>query len=280
MNGSVKHIFVGGSLRSGTSLLQKVICSSTDTNPFINGCRYLTDQLGVYAQYIGVDNLYIDDYFGNTSKFREFTKGVIENILAETWACTGRPDALVLKSPEMSFYIPHLADLLPGAKFVISVREPKDTITSMIKVGERQRKDKLTTNHARIGRNIDALCTMFNNYYLPTLKNLEVEGLNLKKRVLFVKYEDIVCRPDETLAKVSRFCGISVGRLPESGDWRVSKCTEKISRHVKWRTYVTDLSSKPISKDSIGAYKSVLTAAECATVDDRCQAIRKTFDYP
>ena len=280
MNASVKHIFVGGSLRSGTSLLQKVICSSTDTNPFINGCRYLTDQLSVYAKYIGSDNLFIDDYFGNTDKFRNFTKGVIENILAETWACTGRPDALVLKSPEMSFYIPHLAHLLPGAKFVISVREPKDTITSMIKVGERQRKDKLKTNLVRVGRNIDILCTMFNNYYLPTLKNLEVEGLNLKKRVLFVKYEDIVSRPDETLAKISRFCGISVGRLPVSGDWRVSKSTEKISRHIKWRTYITDLSSKPISSDSVDTYKSVLTPAECATVDDRCQSIRNTFDYP
>ncbi len=121
---------------------------------------------------------------------------------------------------------------------------------------------------------------MFNNYYLPTLKNLEVEGLNLKKRVLFVKYEDIVSRPDETLAKVCQFCGISVGRLPESGDWRVSKSTEKISRHVKWRTYITDLSSKPMSSDSVDTYKSVLTPAECATVDDRCQSIRNTFDYP
>lgn len=280
MNASVKHIFVGGSLRSGTSLLQKVICSSTDTNPFINGCRYLTEQLDIYARYIGSDKLYIDDYFGDTDKFRDFTKDIIDNILTETWACTGRPDALVLKSPEMSFYIPHLADLLPGAKFVLSVREPKDTITSMIKVGERQRKDGLTTNLTRIGRNIDALCTMFNNYYIPTLKNLEVKSLNLKNRVLFVKYEDLVSRPDETHAKVSRFCGISVGRLPESGDWRVSKNTEKISRHVKWRTYVSDLSSKPISKDRIGAFRSVLTTAECATVDDRCRSIRKTFDYP
>ncbi len=87
-------------------------------------------------------------------------------------------------------------------------------------------------------------------------------------------------RSERRLATVSRFCGISVGRLPESGDWRVSKNTEKISRHVKWRTYITDLSSKPISSDSVDNYKSVLTPAECATVDDRCQSIRNTFDYP
>lgn len=279
MNVSVKHIFVGGALRSGTSLLQKVICSSTDTNPFINGCRYLTDHLRLYAHYISTDNLYIDDYFGNTDRLRDFTKGLIENILAETWACTGRPNVLVLKSPELSLYLPQLADLLPGAKFVMSMREPKDTITSMLKVGERQKKDRVNTYLTRAGRNIDVLCNMYNNHYIPTLKNLEVEGSNLKNRVLFVKYEDVVSCSDETLARVSQFCSISLGRFAESGDWRISKSTEKISRHALWRTYLTDLSFKPISKDSIGAYKSVLTAAECATVDNRCQSIRKMFKY-
>lgn len=64
----------------------------------------MTDHLRLYANYIETDNLYIDDYFENTDRLGDFTKGLIENILAETWACTGRPNVLVLKSPELSIY--------------------------------------------------------------------------------------------------------------------------------------------------------------------------------
>ena len=266
-------------MRSGTSLLQQVICTSVDTNPFINGCRYLTGQLELYVKYVGSDSLYIDDYFENKSKFKAFTKSIIESILSETWACNGRPNALVLKNPELSIYIPWLADLLPDAKFVMSVREPKDTITSMIKVGERQKKDGINSFLANVGSNIDVLSNTYNNYYAPTLKNLKTEGLNLERRVLFVRYEDTVNRPDEMIAKLSRFCGISPGRLPEDGDWEKSSSTKKISQHARWRTYLTELSSKPISNKSIGSYETVLSAADCAKVDERCRAIREAFKY-
>lgn len=279
MNTPVNYIFVSGVMRSGTSLLQQIICTSKDTNQFINACRYLTGQLALYAQYSGSDSLFNDDYFENKDEFRAFTISMIEKFLAGAWACNGRPNTLVLKNAELVMYIPLLADLLPTAKFVISVREPKDTITSMLKVGERQRKARQATNFARIGYNIDALCTMFNNNYAPVLKNLKTEGLNLENRVLFVRYEDMVSQPDETVANVSRFCGISPGLLPKDGSWERSNSTKKISQHAKWRTYVTGLSSGPISTDSIGFYESVLSAADCAKVDERCNVIRKTFNY-
>ena len=279
MNTPINHIFVGGVMRSGTSLLQQVICTSKDTNQFINACRYLTGQLALYSQYSGGDSVFNEDYFENKGEFRAFTISIIEKFLAGAWACNGRPNTLVLKNAELIMYIPLLADLLPDAKFVISVREPKDTITSMIKVGERQRKARLATYFARTGRNIDALCAMFNNNYVPILKNLKTEGLNLDNRVLFVRYEDLVNRPDETAANVSRFCGISPGLLPKDGDWEKSSNTGKISQHAKWRTYITELSSRPISADSIGSHKSVLSAAECARIDEQCKAIRDIFKY-
>jgi hypothetical protein len=279
MNSSVKHIFVGGVMRSGTSLLQRVICTSDDTNSFINGCRYLTGQLELYVRYAGPDSLFIDDYFENKKEFRDFTQSIIEHILYETWACNGRPNALVLKNPELSLYIPWLADLLRDAKFVMSVREPKDTITSMIKVGRRQKNEAIDSFLANVGSNIDVLCDTFNNYYEPTLRSLKTPGLNLESRVLFVRYEDTVNRPEDTIAAVSRFCGISPGLLPKDGACEKSSNTEKISQHAKWRTYLTELSSQPISADSIGSYGSVLSAADCVTIDERCKAFRKVFKY-
>ncbi|NIA68785.1 sulfotransferase [Pelagibius litoralis] len=44
-------ILVVGAMRSGTTLLQQILCSSPESNPFVHGCRYLTSQIAIYAQY-------------------------------------------------------------------------------------------------------------------------------------------------------------------------------------------------------------------------------------
>src|SRR3546814_14974745 len=61
---SFRLIFVAGSMRSGTTLLQQLLCTSPAANPFVHGCRYLVSHLGVYANYAGADRLYVDDYLG------------------------------------------------------------------------------------------------------------------------------------------------------------------------------------------------------------------------
>lgn len=266
-------------MRSGTTLLNQVICTSPDTNPLINGCRYLTGQLELYARYTGTDSLFIDDYFADQSGFREFTKSIILDFLTEAWRKNGQPGALVLKNPELSFYVPLLAGLLPDAMFVMSVREPKDTIASMIKVGRKQKKAGIDSFLARACGNITALCRTYNSYYNPVMKNMSTNVMNLGNRVLFVRYEDLVDTPDDTNTRVCRFCGIRPGKIPENGSWERSSNTEKIKHHSRWRTYLTDLSSSPVSASSIGSYESVLNDRDCARIDNQCKAIRKEFNY-
>lgn len=278
-----KTIFVGGVMRSGTSLLHQVICTSPDANPYINSCRYLTDQLTLYARYSGGDSLFVDDYFADRETFRAFTIGILDGILQAAWQTNGRPKALVLKNVELTVQVPLLAGLLPEARFVLSVREPKDVAASMIKVGEKQRQAGLDTFLVRAGagRAIDALCDTINGYYAPTLRALQDgDGDDgLKDRVLFVRYEDTVTTPDETAARVFQFCDITPGRLPEDGDWRRSGHTGKIAEHARWRTYLTDLSAKPVSAAHVGAHGAVLSPDEAARIDERCRGLRKTFGY-
>ena len=91
-------IFVGGVMRSGTSLLHQVICTSPDANPYINSCRYLTDQLILYARYRSDDSLFVDDYFADADAFRAFTVRILDEILDAAWQVNGRPQALALKN--------------------------------------------------------------------------------------------------------------------------------------------------------------------------------------
>src|SRR3546814_5975830 len=111
----------------------------------------------VYTNYAGADRLYVEDYLCGPKGLFDFTIELLDRLLQETHTRLGQPEALVLKSPELSTYFPHAADLFPEARFVISVRDPKDTIASMIEVGERHRRSGVNSFLAAAGRNIDAL---------------------------------------------------------------------------------------------------------------------------
>src|SRR3546814_18127688 len=132
-------------MRSGTTLLQQILCASPAANSFIHGCRYLVSQIGVYAQYAGPDRLFIDDYLGGPQGLFDFTKDLLDRMLQKTHQRSGRPAALVLKSPELATSFPHAAVLLPAARFVISVRDPMDTTAPMIYVSEKHRQPPATS---------------------------------------------------------------------------------------------------------------------------------------
>src|SRR3546814_17852187 len=126
-------------MRSVTTLLQQLLCTSPAANPFVHGCRYLGSHRGVYANYAGADRIYVDDYLGGPKGLFDFTKELLARLLRETHTRLGQQEALVLKSPELSTYFPHAAELFPEARFVNSVGDPKDPTASTIEVGARAR---------------------------------------------------------------------------------------------------------------------------------------------
>ena len=267
-------------MRSGTTILQKVICLSPDVNPFGYGARYLMEQMQLYIRFAGIDSVFIKDFFGDVDGFKSFNKDLVDRIYNEAWSTAGRPTALVLKSPELSFIIPETLEILgASARFVFSVREPKDTIASMMRAGERQRKAQLGTMLARMGRDIDSLCKVYNRAYEPTLRHLDSSRSRLWNRFLFTKYEDLVANPEHTQSQIYAFCEINSAPISAEGKWRVSGETAEIADHPKWSTYLTDLSDRPISASSIGNHKSIFTQSECARIERNCKIVRDFFGY-
>lgn len=277
---SPKFILVGGCWRTGTSLTQQVICSSPDTNPFINECQYLADQLRIYARFIGKDSIFVDDYFDSTESYQNFTKSIIEKFLLNTYLHLNSPKILVLKNPGITAILPHVAALLPGTRFVICVRDPKDTIASVIEVSERQKQNDVVSFFTTTGRDIGKLCNAYNSHYVSTIHSLKKDTTDLRKRVLFIRYEDLINETSKTVAGLSRFCGVSLDRFDKNAPRQTATDAGKIAQHPHWGAYLTDLSGKPISGNSIGKYKSVLTPEEASEIDERCAGMRQMFKYP
>ncbi|GAB4393432.1 MAG: hypothetical protein Tsb0032_12820 [Kiloniellaceae bacterium] len=267
-------------MRSGTSLLQHVLCSSPDANPFIHGSRYLTSQIGVFAQYAGKDSLYVKDYLGGREELVAFSRDIVDRLLAETHRRLGAPKHLVLKNPELSSYLPQAELLMPQARFVISLRDPKDTIASMIGVGEKHRQSGVVSFLARAGRDIRQLCNSYSGFYIPVLRVLQAGG-GLEQRVCFSAYEDLISETEKSVARLSEFCAIplSLEHLASEAGWRSNFDGEadELSRHPHWSAYLTELSGGPISQASIGRYRDVLSDAEAAEVDRRCGELYRSL---
>ena len=274
-------IFVAGAMRSGTTLLHQVLCSSPAANPFVHGCRYLTSQIAIYAQYAGADRLYVPDYLGDAEGLFDFTKDILDRLLSQTHERLGRPQWLVLKNPELSRLIPQAALLMPDARFVVSVRDPKDTIASMIRVGEKHRESKVNSFLAGAGRNIQALCGSYRQFYVPLLSAIQGDQTELRKRSFFVSYESLIGDTERTIARLSEFCQLPLSTPPggEEVNWRSKVDGDELAGDPHWSAYVTELSGGPISAASIGRFREVLSEAEVEEIDRRCADLSRAFGY-
>ena len=276
----VRPIYVCGAMRSGTTLLQRLVCLSPDANILASAARYLTEQIRIYAKFAKRDSLYIEDHIGDSEAFKAFTQDLVDRVLRRAWSLAGEPSALVLKSAELSMFVPETQNVLgTKARFLFSVREPKDTIASSLRVGERQREAGVVTALSKAGRNIDGLCDLYNAAYLPLLSTVSNPDSPLRSRVFFARYEDLTKTPDLLLDQICGFCEIAPAAIPTDGPWPASDSMAKLAEHPMWRTFMTELSGQGVSGASVGRHKAVLTPEECERVDDKCRVVAEFFKY-
>lgn len=272
-------VFVAGCLLSGTRLLNRVICTAPGANHLIDECRYLTAQLQLYARFVRQDGPAIEHYFTDKRQFAAFTRQVVERFLVQAHARLDAPDVLVLENPALSFFVPHLAAFFPATRFVLSVREPKDTIASMLQVYERHKQDKVDSYFTRTGRNVATLSAVYNNHYIPTFRGFDVDGLDLRNRVLFVRYEDLIRKTADVAAELGRFCGLSLDPSDANTETPAAEPADAAARQAAWSAFLAGLADAPALEDSIGGHASVLTEDEAAEVERACEDTRKLFRY-
>ena len=267
-------------MRSGTTLLHQIVCLSPDTHPFISEGQYLTVQLGVYANFLGERRVYVDDYFGGPAGLKNFTKDIIERFIKTAWNTLDKPAVLAMKNPELAFYFPLLAEFYPAARFLLAVRDPKDTLASMIAVQERQSQDGGGGGFlSESGRDIERLCTSYRSHYRPVLEAIKQGKQDMANRTLFVRYEDVVLKTEDVLSQLKKFCSLSFADAAIDHGWRMRHDFSAIKNDERWGAYLTKLHGQPISAESIGHYKTVLTEKEAAFVDEFLAPERKSFRY-
>ncbi len=245
-----QFIVIAGPPRSGTTLLNRILCSSMECSPVVPECSFLTKQIEMYAHTI----LFADEerfscYYGNRQVFYEIFRKSF-NLHLECLLKT-RPDIakynhIILKDPLLSLYLKYAIDIFPDdTRFIITIRNPLGVIASIKNVVRKQKKKwELELRAADIF-----------NYYHQIVLFLNEN----KKNVYFIKYEDIV---ERKLSDLEKYVGFNIDGLIDND--------KKICIWDKSDPFYTLLNDADISQERILSWRTELS-------DDEIIYIKRSF---
>ena len=180
-----KNIFILGTPRSGTTLIESIIASN--------------DEVTSGGELLSAFKL-IDEFVNNKedSKLDVFVKNFREQYLAKTDFLRGDYNLIVDKLPENFLFIGYLLKLLPGAKIIRTFRNPWDVAISLY-------KQRYVTNipYSASFFNLGVFMSNFEAVNLYWNKNIQAE-----KNILDIRYEDLINDTDFYQQKIYDFLEI------------------------------------------------------------------------
>ena len=180
-----KNIFILGTPRSGTTLIESIIASN--------------DEVTSGGELLSAFKL-IDEFVNNKedSKLDVFVKNFREQYLAKTDFLRGDYNLIVDKLPENFLFIGYLLKLLPGAKIIRTFRNPWDVAISLY-------KQRYVTNipYSASFFNLGVFMSNFEAVNLYWNKNIQAE-----KSILDIRYEDLINDTDFYQQKIYDFLEI------------------------------------------------------------------------
>ena len=265
----MSKFFVGGSPRSGTTLLHLLLCRDNETNKPTLESGYFRILFHAYSQAKQEFDRHTKHYFDDRRDLWNFHRSIISLFLKRT--AKRFPDSrhLVFKETNFSKYFPDILELIPDSYFFLTVRDPRDAVASMIRVGERhkQKGEYLGFQES----NIRTLCNHYRSFYIAPVS---CKAKFFKDRLFVSKYEELVTEPDRVLDRLRRFSGLEL-KIDSSRDLDDGGFDAR-SNYGLW---ATELFGKKISSERIGKYRDVLTDDDVKEINRNCEDIYRIFGY-
>lgn len=269
------YIFVGGSQRTGTSIAQQMLCQLPSANPYVYEASFLRLLVSCYTEPRNNFNNNHASYFEDVQSLRRFCSGVVHAFLENAQRRLNNCEHLILKEPHLTLYWPYLYELVPKAKFLMMVRDPRDAIASMVSVGERQKA--LGQKYLFADRDIPQMCNHFLSFYKPAF-GVETEAF--RNQLAVVHYEELVGDPGQTMRDIANFTGLPFDQIDTSAHPEHGHVTnDQITSDSVYSPWATEVSGKKLSKGRVGNYANVLTDAEIAEVEENCSDFFGWFGY-
>lgn len=275
----MSYIFVGGSQRSGTTLLAQSLCSGEETNPYFGESGSLRILMQLHRHMtVRFDEETVFS-FGTRERKEAYVATCVNSFLQETLAAQSPATSLVLKEPHLTMFFPSLWLLVPSAKFVIVVRDPRDIVASMLRVGEKLQEQG--EQHLFNSGDIVKIAESIPPFYLPSLR-FGKENPAFRKAVRYVKYETFLAEPNAIMDDLRKFTGLSTEKFdPAAGPARVhATATQKASNNDRLAPWITEaMNGQPLDTTNIGKHTEMLTKSQIRAVEEAIPDLMKKFSY-
>lgn len=259
-------IFVGGSMRAGTTLVQRLLCTAPDVNDWVPEVHVLRDLITLYRHSMSRRARAREPFFDSTRECADYFARCLDNLLRIVRDRHNPNGKLVLKNPELTRYFSELLQLHPTVRFVIVVRDPRDVVASMKVVAERAKAAGEALPMPEMSNGIEGMATLYLQYYRNVIASPLVHEPD---RLIFVRYEDIVAETATTVAKLSLWSGLEL--QPEA--------IARSAAGDDGTVFGASLYGKHISTDSIGNFRTRLDPTETAAVESATSNFMETFGY-
>ncbi|MES2264441.1 MAG: sulfotransferase [Pseudomonadota bacterium] len=247
-------IFVTGVMRSGTTILQRIVAHSLSTDYIRQECslRIPVESFQVLERHQAYAPMERADY---VEQYQRFLSGLLATMRGRIGG------ELVLKDPLALNTLLACHELMPRTKFIISIRNPMSTAASIYRVRNRQRQQGKSSfiapmDFGDIVEYIARLCDI-------------IISLREKDNVCMVKYEELVGRDPTALARLGSFIGASVKLdLPDDS-------AAYDPEHAFW----TPESGQELLTSSLDKYQAELSTDETALVASKLARFNALFAY-
>jgi Sulfotransferase family len=265
-NGSadaMQVVLIGGAQRSGTTLLQTLLANALAT-PVLPEAHILCDLLAAFKRAKSTPRK-TQHYYRTDGDLLAFFQDCVNRHIADLTRTVGAASALVLKDPNLIQVDAEAAAVLPVAIRIACLRDPRDIAASFLRIGQREQPEGAPGKYRR--RDIDFIGKKILGSYGALM---QAGGA---KDVILVRYEDVVTKPQETVAEFKRVTGLPLclERI-HAMEW-----LEAESRHDP--AWITELEEKGPSAASVGAYKTVMRPSEIALTEEICAPLMAWAGY-
>jgi hypothetical protein len=201
----MKFIFIGGSGRSGTTFVQKLLLIHSK---IAGGDEFdfLPQFMEVYRRMISGNQLgNRQKHFYTAEELNQAWTEFIESLFLPTFNSKTGTEFISEKTPDNIFEIQALLDLFPDAKFIFVYRDGRDVVNSFIQVGKRFNKQKmsLTSKNPALQYSKNWIMTL-------DMYNAANSNLNYSGRIYSLKYERLLTHPLQELTTLMSFIGLSI----------------------------------------------------------------------
>jgi hypothetical protein len=261
-------VFILGTRRSGTTLINSVLCADPAANRQISEAQLLTRLLAGFSWGAANYDRMVRHYLPTRDAMDDFAAKTCRALLERCWQAQGQPRHLVLKNPELSMHADQLRCYFPEARFVVCVRDPRDQIASELAVAAR----RLPPTGGDEALQAPALA----NRYKQMLDAVLRAAAAAPGSFCFVRYEDLVADPRSEAARLGAFCGLDLSAFDPDADWqRMAVSRDTLAQ----RPSFSQLYGRPVSAGSVGRFRERLRPPEIGRIEQITADLMQYFGY-